>query len=282
MTIRAIFFIGFLFGSPIGVFAECSQAGGYDLFNPVPKECMREMSTDRPDFTESAYSVPAGHIQVEANFVNWTKDSEAGAEEEETIIGGVNFKLGLTDNSDIQFVFDIATIQYLKANEDSARERQSGFSDLTVRYKYNLFGNDSGTSGLALMPYVTMPTGSNAIGQDDFSGGLIVPFNFDISERLAAGLMTQLDYLEDSDLSGYHYEFHNSATVGYSWTDELGTFIEFVSSSSDESGASWQGVFNVGYTYLVAEDVQLDGGMGFGVNREAPDLNAFLGISLRR
>jgi hypothetical protein len=267
---------------PVIANAECSPAGGYDLFNPVPKECMREMSTDRPDFTESAYSVPAGHIQVEANFVNWTHDSEAGTEQEETILGGVNFKLGLTDNSDIQFVFDITTIQYLRATEDSPRERQSGFSDLTIRYKHNLFGNDSGNSALALMPYVTMPTGSDAIGQEDFGGGLIVPFNFDISERFAAGLMTQLDYLEDSDLDGHHYEFHNSATVGYSWNDELGTFIEFVSSSSREAGASWQGIFNVGFTYLVAEDVQLDGGMGFGVNKEAPDLNAFWGISFRR
>src|SRR5688572_5942243 len=37
----------------------------YHLFNPTPRAQMREMSTDRPDQTESPYTVDAGHVQVE-------------------------------------------------------------------------------------------------------------------------------------------------------------------------------------------------------------------------
>ncbi len=37
---------------------------GYDLFHPTPRDLMREMSTDRPDQTESPYTVYAGHFQV--------------------------------------------------------------------------------------------------------------------------------------------------------------------------------------------------------------------------
>ena len=33
----------------------------YHLFNPTPRELLREMSTDRPDVTESAFTVDAGH-----------------------------------------------------------------------------------------------------------------------------------------------------------------------------------------------------------------------------
>lgn len=36
---------------------------GYHLFNPTPTALMREMSTDRPDQTESAYTADAGHFQ---------------------------------------------------------------------------------------------------------------------------------------------------------------------------------------------------------------------------
>ena len=39
----------------------------YTLFKPVPKVLMRSLSTDRPDATESAYSVDAGHFQVETD-----------------------------------------------------------------------------------------------------------------------------------------------------------------------------------------------------------------------
>ena len=35
----------------------------YHLFNPVPREYLRGMNTDRPDQTESPYTVDAGHFR---------------------------------------------------------------------------------------------------------------------------------------------------------------------------------------------------------------------------
>ena len=37
----------------------------YWLLDPVPRQAMRPLSTDRPDQTESPYSVDAGHVQFE-------------------------------------------------------------------------------------------------------------------------------------------------------------------------------------------------------------------------
>jgi hypothetical protein len=37
----------------------------YHLLRPTPAELIPEMSTDRPDKTESPYTVDAGHFQVE-------------------------------------------------------------------------------------------------------------------------------------------------------------------------------------------------------------------------
>ncbi|MEO8961795.1 MAG: hypothetical protein ABI325_07935 [Ginsengibacter sp.] len=37
----------------------------YNLFNPTPKSMMRDFETDRPDVTESAYTLDAGHFQFE-------------------------------------------------------------------------------------------------------------------------------------------------------------------------------------------------------------------------
>jgi hypothetical protein len=45
--------------------AERADKSGYHLFRPTPRELMRELSTDRPDQTESAYTVDAGHVQLE-------------------------------------------------------------------------------------------------------------------------------------------------------------------------------------------------------------------------
>jgi len=39
----------------------------FHFFNPTPRSLMRELSTDRPDKTESAYTVDAGHFQIESD-----------------------------------------------------------------------------------------------------------------------------------------------------------------------------------------------------------------------
>ena len=46
----------------------------YHLFNPTPRGQMRELSADRPDVTESPYTVDAGHVQLEMSFVDYVYD----------------------------------------------------------------------------------------------------------------------------------------------------------------------------------------------------------------
>ena len=67
---------------------------------------MRELSTDRPDQTESPYTVDAGHVQVELDLVNYTYDRAAGSTTETLTIAPLNAKLGLLNNVDLQFVVD--------------------------------------------------------------------------------------------------------------------------------------------------------------------------------
>ena len=51
----------------------------YSLLNPTPRELWRPMSADRPDFTESPFTVDAGAVQLELSFVDYTKNGEEEA-----------------------------------------------------------------------------------------------------------------------------------------------------------------------------------------------------------
>ena len=51
---------------------------GYNLFNPTPSNMMRELTPDRPDKTESPYTVDAGHFQLEMSFVEFTLNQSDG------------------------------------------------------------------------------------------------------------------------------------------------------------------------------------------------------------
>ena len=67
----------------------------YSLRRAVPKALMREMTTDRPDVTESAYSVDAGHFQLETDLVRLTRQQVGGVTDQEIDFNDINLKVGV-------------------------------------------------------------------------------------------------------------------------------------------------------------------------------------------
>src|SRR5262245_33287645 len=100
----------------------------FNLFNPTPRALMREMSTDRPDTTESAYTVDAGHLQIESSFFDYTTDDDNGDFDGWSVLP-MNVKLGVTNNMDLQFVFE----PYLR--EKLEGESVDGFGATQLRLK---------------------------------------------------------------------------------------------------------------------------------------------------
>jgi hypothetical protein len=62
---------------------------------------------------------------------------------------------------------------------------------------------------------------------------------------------------------------------------ELSGYVEFFSSVSTEDDSEWIGTVDLGLTYGVSADIQLDAGVNIGVTRAADDINPFVGISWR-
>src|ERR1039458_221434 len=66
---------------------------GYNLLNPTPDEAMRELTPDRPDKTESPYTVDAGHFQLEMDFANYTRDDAEGVRTAAWNVAPFNLKI---------------------------------------------------------------------------------------------------------------------------------------------------------------------------------------------
>lgn len=265
--------------------AMAADKSQYNFFNPTPREHMREMSTDRPDKTESAYTVDAGHYQIEMDVFSYALDRYNGVpgdhRTEALAIAPVNLKVGLLNNVDLQLV--IQPYVSLREKNVAAREvnRNRGFGDVIPRLKVNLWGNDGGTTALAVMPYIKLPTNTDDVGNNSVEGGLMVPLAISLPQEFNLGLMTQLDILRDESGDGHHPEFVNTITISRGIVGDLSGFVEFYSSVSTESGSEWVGTFDFGFTYMLTEDIQLDAGAFIGVTRSADDINPFLGVSWR-
>ncbi len=252
---------------------------GYNLLNPTPDEAMRELSPDRPDKTESPYTLDAGHFMVEMDFATFTHDDTAGVRTETWNVAPVNLKVGLLNNVDLQFIYD--NYVHVRTEDRLGTMTQSGFGDLTPRLKINLWGNDGGNTAFALLPFVKVPVNTDRLGNDAVEGGMILPLSVKLPAEWAMGLEAATSCSRNRTGSGYHAEFIHTVTFDHAIVGKLSGYGEFFSDLSTEGGPGWVGTVDVGLEYLVTENVQLDCGCNVGVTPAADDVNAFTGITAR-
>jgi opacity protein-like surface antigen len=259
--------------------ADAADKSQYSLRSPTPMSQLRDMSPDRPDKTESPFTVDAGRFQLETDLVAYTHDSRDGITTRAFDLVPFNFKVGLNNDTDIQFVYGAHS--HIRASGGGNTETDSGFGDLVIRLKRNIWGNDGGPTALGLMPFVKVPANSVASLNDDVEGGLIVPLAIDLGNGMGLGLMTEVDILKSENGSGYEPSFINSATISFELTQRLGLYVEAFVERSAEEGAETIVTIDGGLTYAVTDNLQLDAGANVGITEAADDLNVFVGLSQR-
>lgn len=262
-----------------------ADKSGYDLFDPTPRELMREMSTDRPDKTESPHTVDAGHVQIEADVVTYSYDrhnpERADVRVQTVGVGVTNWKLGLLNNVDFQLVTESFVWQRVEDFDAGETGEQSGYGDTVLRTKWNLWGNDGGKTAFALMPYLKLPTNEGSLGNNEYEGGLICPLAIDLGNEWSLGLMAQFDVVRDADDDGYDLELVQTVTVSRPIAADLGGYVEFFAAVNPKESSDWVGTVDLGLTFALTEDIQLDCGVNIGVTRAADDFNPFVGLSVR-
>lgn len=255
----------------IGVAADDKSA--YDLFYPTPAGLMRELSADRPDKTDSPFTVDAGHFQMEMDFAGVTLN-HGSLREENWDFAPVNFKVGLLNNLDFQVAVAPARV------ERSDDARVAGFGDVVPRLKWNLVGNDGGPFALAMMPFVKFPTSTGRLGNGAVEGGVKIPYAFDVP-GWELGLQTEVDWVRNEGRGGYHQEYVNSISIGHVLAGRISVFVEFFSSISSGRDRGWVGTLDTWLTYEVSSNLRLDAGLYIGVTRAADDLHPFVGLTWR-
>lgn len=255
---------------------------GYSFLNRTPEALLRDLSTDRPDLTESPYTVDAGWWQAELDLVAYTRnhDTDGGADVQtrSLSLATLNLKVGLTSAIDLQTVVETWTRQREHDRLAGTRDRRSGFGDITSRLKVNLWGNDGGRTAFALMPFVKWPTNRHGLGNDSVEGGLIAPLAVELPGGWGLGLMTELDVVRNAADDGYAADWLNTVTVSRDIVGNLAGFLELTHLSTRGRD---QATFDCGLTYGIGRHMQLDVGANLGLTRATDDLTVFTGLSIR-
>jgi hypothetical protein len=259
---------------------ERGDKSGYNLFRPTPDMLLRELTTDRPDKTESPITVDAGHFQLEMDFATYTFDRTKHETTKAWAITPTNFKVGILNNVDLQVIVETYNIETTRDRDTGRSHRASGFGDLTLRCKTNFWGNDRGFSAFGMMPFVKIPTAGDDLGNGAVEGGVIFPLLLRLAKDWEIGTEIEVDHSRNSARGGYHQDVIQSITLGHD-IGKWSAYLELFSDVTNEPHAGWVATFDCGVSYRVTRDVQLDVGINIGLTNAADDLNPFVGLSVR-
>ena len=235
------------------------------------------LCSDRPDFTESACTVGRGVVQLEMGYTylfddNGTAQVHAHSYPETLLRVGVladwlELRVGWTYAAD--------SIRGVTGTND-------GHEDLYVGMKLGLTEQQGILPEMAIMPQMTLPTGSRIYTNDRLLPGVNWLYSWEINEFISTGGSTQINLNVDATSRETYVDFAQSWTVGYSLTDRLGAFTEwFMLSPSGAQTMPTEHYIDGGFTYSVTNNLQLDIRAGKGLSDGAIDYFTGAGLVVR-
>jgi hypothetical protein len=222
-----------------------------------------EISTDRPDVTNSSRVVPYGSLQVE-NGVDWT------VRQRSDVISGTETRLRLGVAQCTEVLADVPTYFYSLNGHAS-----SGFSDLVVSIKRELpvpFGfRLSATGGLGF------PTGASKISSHGYDPYVQFPWSRRLSEDWSLHGMFTVTWFTRQHAFNPTFEPTVSLQRDLGPTRDL--FVEYVGDYPNHARPSQ--ILDGGGSWRVTRLQQLDFHVGFGLNSSSPDHFFGIGYSFR-
>ncbi len=221
--------------------------------------------TDRPDFTESPFTVQPDRMQLEMGYTY--RESDNGNEVRTQNFPEVLLRIGWVENWELRLGW--GGYSFEENGEDIA-------NDMRVGAKWAISDQDGWHPQLALLGEITIPTGH---GDNDVDPTITLAWSYDLNDKnsvggnLGIGSVTQ-----DGDRFA-----QGSASIAWNHTldDQWGFYTEYYTTFPDADDEDAVHIIDGGLVYLINDDLQLDFSLGFGLNEQADDLIVGFGFSHR-
>jgi hypothetical protein len=242
----------------------------------------RDYCPTRPGLGTTPCTIAPGRVSVETALADWTLEQDSTQRTDTVLVGDTFVRLGLTDSIEAQFGWTpfghVRTRDKLAGTVDSANR----VGDVTLGLKANLLHPDGSGVSVAVQPFVTLPVGRAPVGAGDWGAGVVMPVTFDLSDSVNFATTTEADAAVDQDGRGRHFAASETLGLGFKLSKALTATVEAqVLRDEDPAGPTTQGLASLSLAWMAKDDLQIDVGGVAGLNRGAPDIELYLGISRR-
>ncbi|MDY7395938.1 transporter [Aureibaculum sp. 2210JD6-5] len=233
-----------------------------------------ELITDRPDQTESPSVVPKGFLQVETGTF-FEKVKNNNIENESKTYNTTLLRYGLLENLELRFGLDFME-QSRAISGTKLEDIASGFSPLLLGVKVGITEEKGLLPEIGLLGHLSLPFSASKDYKPENTGvDFRFAFSHTLNEKSSISYNLGAAWGDDSPEAAYVY----TLVYGNSITEKLGVYVELYGDMPENNKANH--LWDMGFTYLVSDNIQLDISGGTGISRNIQDLLLSAGISFR-
>lgn len=244
------------------------------------------IETDRPDQTETATTVPAGSVQIEAGFVyehdeaayDATFGGDATLETTAMQMPTALVRIGLAERFELRLESGVQSIEtrvkgsLLPVEETTS---MSGMTPLAVGFKVELLEEEGAVPQMAFIGDITLPLGDEALQSEHVAPA----FRFTMANTLADWLSLGYNLGAEWDGNDPNGVGIYTVTLAAALSETLGAYVEAFGEMS--TGATPMHMLDGGFTFKPVPNFQLDLSGGIALNEASPDYYIGAGASVR-
>jgi hypothetical protein len=233
-------------------------------------DSLLEVEPDRPDISNSTYTVPVGALQVELG-LEYARSHDDPTERKLAL--QTTLRTGLSDRLEVR-LDGVPLVRLQEASDDL------GLGDLAPGVKYRVFEplEGQGWPALGIQPFVKIPTARVPIGSGRLDAGLLILVDQDLPG--AVQLTVNTGFVVVGQPHGALLQGLASASVSRKLRGRLTPFLEMFFASRDEREGHDTLGLDTGLVYLLTRRVAIDAAAETTLNRRRPDYALRTGLSL--
>jgi hypothetical protein len=224
-----------------------------------------DIQTDRPDQTETPYTVPKNHFQMENGF-SFEKTS---SDSRTFIYPSSLIKFGLNERSELRLITQLSTVR-------SDKYSLKGLGPIAVGFKVNLTEEKGIIPITSFIGHISFPK----IASKDFQATYLAPeFRFTMQHTLTKTMTLGYNLGAEWDGESPEPTYIYTLTTGFSLSPKWGAYAEVYGFAPQREPADHR--IDGGFNYLLRKNILLDISGGFGLTENAPPYYIALGFSFR-
>ncbi|WP_322965044.1 transporter [Sphingomonas fuzhouensis] len=232
----------------------------------------------RPNLGGSSCTTEPGRVHVELSTLDWQRDDQPDQREDRIVTADILTRFGIGKNTEVQFDWVGYGRDRTRDTATGTVDTVTGTGDMTFAIRQHLAGEKGKPFSAGVQAFVTAATGRYPVGAGTWSTGIIVPVQYDLTEKVAIAITGEADAAANQSGMGRHLAYSEITGLRYKFTDRVTATAELSLERDDEPDQhETSALAALSAAWRPTKVVQLDILAAAGLNHAAPSLRLVTG-----